>query len=203
MGPDDRRDPTCPGRAFPTHPGVTMTVEPDRPNRVHEPRHRVGLRLHHRRRGNSTLRTGTSIAIAGGLIVAAGFSLMAFRTTQAHDAARAAARARVAADEHQQYERRQAARARLKATQLSAKLHAHQVARLNQIQATQQAATQQAATASSAAAVAAANAAAAQANATAAAGAATAAPSSPSSGTGTDSSSGAVPSTPVAVAGGS
>jgi len=148
-----------------------MTVDPQRPQRPTKPRHHVGARLHHRRRGDSALRNGTSLAIVGGLVVATAFSLMAFRTTQAHDQARAEARARALAYEQHQYALRQAAIAQLKAAALAAKVHAQQVASLDKLraaeaaaQAAAQSSTQtQTAAASSAAAVAAANAAAANA----------------------------------------
>jgi len=84
------------------------------------PADRMGPRLRHRARGHALLRHGTSAAIIGGLVLTAGFGLMACRTTTAQDAARAAAKARLLAYERHQYELQQQALARLRAQQEAA-----------------------------------------------------------------------------------
>jgi hypothetical protein len=131
------------------------------PYRRHDPRGttpgaRMGTRLRHRQRGDSLLRNGTRATVLGGLALTAGFGMLAYHTTQAQDAARAAARARAIAYERQQYALQQAALARLHAQQQAA-ARAAQLAALRTAQAnarTRQLAAANAATAAAAAAVA-------------------------------------------------
>jgi len=79
------------------------------------PADRMGPRLRDRRRGDALLRHGTSIAIVGGVALTACFGIIAYQTTSAQDAARAAAKARVLAAERHQYALQQAALARVRA----------------------------------------------------------------------------------------
>jgi len=117
------------------------------------PADRIGPRLRDRRRGDALLRHGTSIAIVGGVALTACFGIMAYRTTSAQDAARAAAKARLLAYERHQYELQQAALARVRAQQQAA-ARAAQLAALRNAQA--QARARQLAAVNAAAAVAAA-----------------------------------------------
>ena len=98
-------------------------------HRISRPRHgarrtapadRMGPRLRDRRRGDALLRHGTSIAIVGGVALTACFGIMAYQTTSAQDAVRAAAKARLLAAERRQYELQQAALARVRAQQQAA-----------------------------------------------------------------------------------
>jgi hypothetical protein len=120
------------------------------------PAARMGTRLRHRERGNAVLRHGTRAAVVGGVALTAGFGMLAFHTTQAHDAARAAAKARLLAYERHQSELQQATLARLRAQQQAA-ARAAQLAALRTAQANaraRQLAVANAASAASAAAVA-------------------------------------------------
>jgi hypothetical protein len=129
--------------------------------RRHDPRGttpaaRMGTRLRHRQRGDSLLRNGTRATVLGGLALTAGFGMLAYHTTQAQDAARAAARARAIAYERHQYALQQAALARLHVQQQAA-ARAAQLAALRTAQAnarTRQLAAANAATAAATAAVA-------------------------------------------------
>jgi hypothetical protein len=107
--------------------------------RRHDPRGttpaaRMGTRLRHRQRGDSLLRNGTRATVVGGLVLTAGFGMLAYHTTQAQDAARAAAKARVVAYDRRQYALQQAALARLRAQQQAA-ARAAQLAALRTTQA--------------------------------------------------------------------
>lgn len=113
----------------------------------------IGPRLRHRARGNALLRHGTSIAIVGGVVLTAGFGIMAYRTTSAQDAARAAAKARLLAYQRHQYELQQAALARLHAQQAAAAAAARYAA-LRVAQAQERARQQAAATSAAASAAA-------------------------------------------------
>ena len=106
-----------------------------RPHRTH-----AGARLKHRQRGHSALRNSTAVVVAGGVVIAGGFSLLAFRATHDQNAAKAAARARLVAYEHHQYQVRQAAVARVRAQQAAARLRAERTARLAALRAAQLAA---------------------------------------------------------------
>lgn len=113
------------------------------------PAARLGTRLRHRERGNAVLRHGTRAAVVGGVALTAGFGMLAYHTTQAHDAGRAAAKARVLAYERHQSELQQAALARLRAQQQAA-ARAAQLAALRTTQANARARQLAAAVASSA-----------------------------------------------------
>jgi hypothetical protein len=166
-----------------------------RPHRTH-----AGARLRHRQRGHSTLRNSTAVVIAGGLVIAGGFSLLAFRATQDQDAARAAARARLLAYEHRQHDLRLAAQSQLRAQQAAARAQAERSARRSALRAAQFAALRR--SASSAAAQAAAQAAAAQ-SAAAQAAASTAAAASSSASSAASATAVAASTPPVASSGGS
>jgi hypothetical protein len=84
------------------------------------PAARMGTRLRHRERGNALVRHGTRGAVIGGLALTAAFGMLAYQTTQAQNAARAAARARLVADGRDQIEIEQTARARVRAQQQAA-----------------------------------------------------------------------------------
>ncbi len=161
-----------------------MSPNPQRPRHrgiLHRPhRTHAGARLRHRQRGHSALRNTTAIVVAGGLVIAGGFSLLAFRATHDQDAAKAAARARLVAYEHHQVQLRQAAIARVRARQAAARLSAERAARLAALRAAELAALRRSAS-SAAARAAAAQAAAAQAAAAQAASAASAASSAANS----------------------
>jgi hypothetical protein len=124
MGRDVDPDDVCSANPAPSPRAAPMTKHriprPHHGARRTAPADRMGPRLRHRRRGNALLRHGTRVAIIGGVALTAGFGIMAYRTTSAQDAARAAAKERVLADERHQYALQQAALARVRAQQEAA-----------------------------------------------------------------------------------
>jgi hypothetical protein len=161
------------------------------PHRTH-----AGARQRHRARGNAALRSTTSVAVAGGLILASGFSLLAFNATSDHDAARA----RLVATRQRQYEIRMAAVARQRGQAADAQARASRLARYSAIRA---AGARQAAATQAAAAQAAAAQAAAQTAASSAAFSASSSNASNASSATQVPASGSSQSTPVASAGAS
>lgn len=121
MGPD--ADPTPSATARPAAPTQSRAMTPPefesgpRRSRQTTPAARLAARLRHRERGRRVVRHSTRFAIAGGLVLTAGFAGLAYQTTQTQAAARAAANARLMAYERQQYAIQAADLARLRAQQ--------------------------------------------------------------------------------------